>query len=260
MSEETKNGEAPNVIIPLEHQSAPKEHWMNRELRKAAEDIDAGGFTPELKDDDYFYIGPEQLLWQHPRIIEALELLKTEVSESKNTEEYIEKSLMLHELNEMAMSKDRWDGQGRWLGKENEAERYGELLTPAQFMTRLEAVIGRGRVSLFRYAVMGRVAVLIDNPNKTNLFVPGPYTTGDKLQVATLQFPLGTEWMQMKFTEYGVPKYARFLGWRTALLSLIAQEVITETEAHKAFPVHERTASKWYLQQLYELRNGRGQA
>lgn len=258
MSEEFKNGEAPNVIVPLEHQSAPKEHWMNTELRKAAEDIDQGGFTPELKDDDYFFIGPEQLMWQHPRIIEAMDKLKTEIQESKNTQEYIEKSLMLHELNQMAMQKDQWDGQGRWIGKENEAERYGELLSPKQFLERLEKVIGRGRIELHRYAVMGRVAVLIENPDKSNRIV-GPYVMADKLQVATLQFPLGTEWMLMAFTEYGVPKYAKYLGWRTALLSLITQGVITETEAHKAFPVNERKASKWYLQQLYELRNGRGQ-
>ena len=264
MSEELKNGEAngaaPNVHIPLEHQSAPKEHWMNRELRKAAEDIDAGGFTPQLKDDDYFYVGPEQLLWQHPRIIEAMDKLKGEIKESQNSQEFIEKSLMLHELNAMSMKKDQWDGQGRWIGKENEEERYGELLSPKQFMTRLERVIGRGRVELYRYAVMGRVALLIPNPNKTTLYVPGPYHTEDKLQVGTLQYPLGTEWMQMAFTEYGVPKYAKYIGWRTALLSLIMQSVITEAQAHKAFPVNQRTVSKWYLQQLYELRNDRGKA
>lgn len=260
MSEETKNGEAPNVIIPLAHQSAPKEHWMNVELRKAAEDIDAGGFTPQLKDDDYFYVGPEQLLWQHPRVIEAMERLKGEIQESKNSQVFIEKSLMLHELNEMAARKDQWDGQGRWIGKENEAERMGELLTPNQFTQRLEGVIGCGKIELFRYAVMGRVAVLIENPNKSDLIIPGPYQTRDKLQVATLQYPIGTEWMMMAFTEYGVPKYAKHLGWRTALLALITQGVITEAEAHKAFPVTERGASKWYLQQLYELRNGRGQA
>ena len=261
MSEEIKNGEAPSVVIPVEHQSAPKEHWMNDELRKAAEDIDKGGFTPQLKDDDYFYIGPEQLLWQHPRVTEALEKLKDEVQESRNSQEFIEKSLMLHELNTMATRKDQWDGQGRWIGKENEDERYGELLTPAQFIARLEKIIGHGRVELYRYAIMGRVAVLIENPNKSDLILPGPYHTQDKkLQVATLQFPVGTEWMMMQFTEYGVPKYAKYLGWRTALLAMITQGVITETEAHKAFPVNEHSASKWYLQQLYDLRNNRGNA
>jgi len=258
MTEEVKNGEAPSVIVPIEHQSAPKEHWMDKELVKAAEDIDKGGFKPELKDDDYFYIGPEQLLWQHPRVLEGLERLKTEITESKNNnQEVLEKKQMLHELNAMAAMKDQWDGQGRWIGKENEDERYGQILSPAQFMRQLERVIGRERCELHRYAIAGRVAVLIENPEKSVLSVPIPYRTRDKLQVATLQFPLGTEWMIMAFTEYGVPKYAKFLGWRTALLSMISLGVITEKEAHKAFPLREGgRASTWYKQQLYELRGG----
>ena len=78
----------------------------------------------------------------------------------------------------------------------------------------------------------------------------------DKMQVATLQWPLGTEWMQMHFNEYGVPTTAKFLGWRTALLSMIMLRVITEQEAHKAFPVTPNPASLWYRAQLYQIRNG----
>src|ERR1700761_3836867 len=96
----TDTNEAPNVIIPVEHQSAPKEHWMNAELRKAAEEIDAGTFQPELAPDDYFYIGPEQLLAMHPRIQEALERLQGEVSTAHNSQEAIEKAQMMHEINE----------------------------------------------------------------------------------------------------------------------------------------------------------------
>lgn len=253
----SKIDESPNVIIPREHQSAPKEHWMNDELRKAAEEIDKGQFTPQLKDDDYFFIGPEQLLWQHPRIAEALERMKTEINEfkSKNSQELLEKQQMYHELNEMAEQKDKWDGQGRWIGKDNEEERYGELLTPHQFMARLERVIGK-RVELFRFAVMGRVAVLVDNPDKSPLILPGPYHTQGKLQVATLQYPIGTEWMQMAFTEYGIPKYAKHLGWRTALLAMIGKGIITEDEAHQAFPLKLTHASLWYRAQLYQIRNG----
>lgn len=249
--------EAPNVIIPVEHQSAPKEHWMNGELRKAAEEIDAGTVVPKLPDDEPFYIGPEQLLWQHPRVADALEKLKGEVQQSKNSQEYIEKAQMLHEMNERAACADKWDGQGRWIGKENEEERQGELLTPKEFMRRLSAVIGN-RLELFRYAVMGRVAILIDDPDPSPIILPQYQQPGlkGKKQVATLQFPIGTEWMLMKFDSYGVPKYAKYLGWRTALLSMISLGVITEDEAHKAFPLRADHASLWYRAQLYQLRNG----
>lgn len=249
--------DAPNVIIPTEHQSAPKEHWMNGELRKAAEEIDAGRFLPKLADDDFFYIGPEQLLWQHPRIADALEKLKGEVEASSNSQEFIERSQMLHEMNERAAAPDKWDGQGRWMGKENEEERQGELLTPHEFMRRLTAVIGN-RLELFRYAVQGRLAVLMDDPDPSPIILPQYQQPGlkGKKQVATLQYPIGTEWMVMKFDNYGVPLYAKFIGWRTALLSLISLGIITEKQAHTAFPVEGNHASLWYRAQLYQMRNG----
>ena len=41
------------------------------------------------------------------------------------------------------------------------------------------------------------------------------------LRVGTLQAPLGTEWMMMNFDEFGVPTDAKFVGWRTALLTMV---------------------------------------
>lgn len=75
------------------------------------------------------------------------------------------------------------------------------------------------------------------------------------LRVGTLQTPLGTEWMIMDFDDYGVPTQAAFLGWRTALLTMIRAGCITEREAHKAFPVGTTHAADWYRQQLKELRD-----
>ena len=83
-----------------------------------------------------------------------------------------------------------------------------------------------------------------------------PAKLTELLRVGTLQWPLGTEWMCMHFNEYGVPTEAKFLGWRTALLTMIRCKAITEAEAHQAFPlVAENRAAQWYLQQLYWLRN-----
>lgn len=75
------------------------------------------------------------------------------------------------------------------------------------------------------------------------------------LRVGVLQWPFGTEWMLMRFDEFGVPKTAKYLGWRTALLTMIRHRVITEAEAHKAFPVGSGPAANWYLQQLHTRRN-----
>lgn len=75
------------------------------------------------------------------------------------------------------------------------------------------------------------------------------------LRVGTLQAPLGTEWMMMNFDEFGVPTTAKFVGWRTALLTMVRANAITEEEAHRAFPVGSGPAAEWYLQQLYMRRN-----
>lgn len=78
------------------------------------------------------------------------------------------------------------------------------------------------------------------------------------LRVGTLQWPCGTEWMVMNFDKYGVPTTAKYLGWRTALLTMVRCGAITEGEAHKAFPVGSGEAASWYLEQLMMLRNEAG--
>jgi hypothetical protein len=64
--------------------------------------------------------------------------------------------------------------------------------------------------------------------------------------------------MVMRFDEYGVPTTAKYLGWRTALLSMIRLNVITEKEANKAFPLGNGPASSWYREQLFIFRAERG--
>jgi hypothetical protein len=75
------------------------------------------------------------------------------------------------------------------------------------------------------------------------------------LRVGMLQWPCGSEWMVMHFDMYGVPKCAKYIGWRTALLTMVRCAAITEVEAHKAFPVGSGNAANWYLEQLYRIRN-----
>jgi hypothetical protein len=76
------------------------------------------------------------------------------------------------------------------------------------------------------------------------------------LRVGTLQAPLGTEWMIMGFDEFGVPTSAKYVGWRTALMTMIRARAITEEEAHRAFPLGTGPAADWYQQQLFMWRNG----
>jgi hypothetical protein len=280
---------SPALHIAREHQSAPADHWADKEVAKAAEEIRSGQFTPVADpDDDMLSLGlqrgpaiqdPAQLttgklelidqmkdslaLAQHPRVKEALARLEKEKNDAKSPQEMLEKAAMLHEMNERASRKNRWDGQGRWLGKESDEMRVVNILRWNEWLGRLEAVIGEGRVFVSRGIKAGRMNVLV--PQKASLVVglsslangPRP-TANDAFEpVGTIQ-PVNPEWMVMYFSEYGEPTCPRYLGWRTPLLSLICQRVITEKEAHTAFPLGSGPAADWYRQQLFELRSREG--
>jgi hypothetical protein len=255
--------EAPAVHIAIEHQSAPAKSWADIEVEKAAEEIRTGQFKPDMSAVDYFDCGTD-LVAQHPRVIAALARLETEKSDAKTTQEMLEKTQMLFEMNARTAHANQWNGQVRWLGKYNEGMRIGKILTPLQFLERLEAVIGVGRIFLNRFAVNKRVALLApdrDLKDPTLILLPGqtaPQKQSGQVQVGTLQWPCGTEWMIVRFDEYGVPTTAKYLGWRTALLSMIRLGVVSEKEAHQAFPLGTGPASAWYREQLFILRSQRG--
>lgn len=279
---------APAVHIAPEHQSAPKEHWADKEVQKAADEINSGQFKPTIDVDDFLAVGLQRgmalqnpalmegaqkldlidktrdsaILAQHPRVQEALAKLAQEKREAKNSQEYAEKAQMLHEMNARAAQANMWDGQGRWIGADNEAMRIVNVMQPIDFLKRLEKFIGEGRVFLNRFAVYKRVALLCRDPEvKARIIIPGapqPGANDDICQVGTLQYPCGPEWMVMRFDDYGIPTVPKYLGWRTALLSMIKLHVITEKEAHKAFPLSPGPASAWYREQLFELRKREG--
>ena len=340
-----------NVVIPPHHQSAPKEHPAEKQIRLAQEEIEAGKWAPAPDPefdqarqalgialglggqgpavggrpilDDFQRTYELDILGQHPRVLEALERMRHEVYKAPDPEKALEHTLALHELAEAASARQKWDGQGRWEGDENEEARYGQILTPQEFHSKLCAVIGNDRVFLSPHCVKpnpdarsGRVGLYVRNPlwegakqlyadkrleaesiRQKGIFhldrgkrlrklaldaeadkeielagelaqhamkILAETQAAERLQepelarVATLQWPCGTEWMIMEFTEWGAVYYAKFLGWRTALLTMIRAGTISEEEAHKAFPVPSTPAASWYRQQLAEIRTERG--
>ena len=313
MNDEFQNVEAPAVHIDRRHQSAPSETEADKAVRLAAAEIDEGKWTPNKEkltqlDDMHIALsaGPAQearrvsegatfqdfettrqtlILGEHPRVIEAMARLEQEKSTARTSQEYVEKTAMLWELNAAAKSGQHWDGEQRWKGAENKEMRHGLVLTPLQFYERLMKVvgggmqwalrdywiggkrvrtIGSGRILLGRNGVrLGesgayRVPLLVLAREAISILRPGEDPRPDEpMQVATLQYPANTEWMIMRFDEFGVPTSARFIGWRTALLSMIRLGVITEKEAHKAFPLGTGPAANWYRQQLFEWANRR---
>lgn len=261
---EEKITSAPAVVIAPEHQSSPKDHWSKKEMLTALEEVRTGQATVDLSDGEFFDAGPTQYLAQLPRVQDVLRRLESEKREAKNPQEMLEATAQMHEMNRMAAQANMWDGQGRWIGKENEEMRMGRILQPLEFMKQLWKVVSDQRVQINRWGVKefpsaksARVALLAPNAERQLILMPGmPEPKNDELvQVATLQWPYSTEWMIMRFDEYGCPTTAKYLGWRTTLLCLITCGVITEKEAHKAFPLSSGPAADWYREQLFAMRN-----
>jgi len=336
--------------IARRHQSAPKETELGRAVKKAAEEIDGGrwiddglengeraldgmGLTlPTGRIEDVqrrmgMHSGFAQevdttrvlnQLGRHPRVQEAIDRLQAEGSDGKKPDEVVENEWKLWEMTRDQVEGNKWEGQSRWEGEENEEMRHGKLLAPFQFREQLEKTIGKERLVFGTSPsrenpedLSWRVGVYVFNPEwkgqapvryknvemrklravgeeklkyAKKLRAAGYNAEADKafamaaeigeacgemmmeinvqenipqlLRVASLQGPLGTEWMCMHFDEFGVPTQAKFLGWRTALLTMVRCRAITEAEAHTAFPVDSMSKpGEWYLQQMYRLRN-----
>ena len=342
----TRRAVSPAVIIKRRHQSAPKSHPIDAAIRSAADEIVGGryvedsegravldklglslglgnrgaavGMKPTL--DDFQTTRELNQIGRHPRVLEALELLRAESEDEKTPEQVIEMHWKMHEMNQLDSESQKWEGQERWQGKENEEMRIGKVMTPQAFHAQLCTVIGVDRIILSNHAVKqkptdksGRVGLYVRNPLWKGINPSGEYkqvkaaeiksaglkafdearrfrkaganamadrkfnfaaecaqaatemmmeiqgeeeSNPELLRVASLQWPLGTEWMMMHFNEFNVPTEAKYIGWRTALLCLVRTKAITEAEAHKAFPVAtESEVAQWYLEQLYMLRN-----
>ena len=58
----------------------------------------------------------------------------------------------------------------------------------------------------------------------------------------------------MRFNEHGIATKEKYRGWRTALLVLIAAEILTEAEVDRAFGPPLGEAGAWYRQMLQSYR------
>lgn len=270
---------SPAVHIPREHQSAPKDRPIEKAMRTALQEMKDGTYTPQpqLKEnvfgqmeDEFFQTGTEALL-AHPRVADAMRVLETETND-KASNEYLEKLEQLHEINAQIRAGHKWEGQSRWQGKENEEMRLVNPITPGRFIEMLNAAGIRAEVvpsvkkeirpcpetGKPRWFETEHSDALICLGRGVFRGVVGLYAWVDAeyKYVNKLQVPIGPEWTLMRFDEYDLPTNERYHGWRTAVLALIRQRVITERQAELAFgKVVENAASEFYRQQLYQFRN-----
>jgi hypothetical protein len=193
----------------------------------------------------------------------------------KESEQLIEEEQRWFENNYAAAHSRRWKGQERWMGRENEEMRLVNILHP-------HAVFERMRNAGIACSIEPQVTKVWEADPKTGLAVLVDRTRAgsarfwlhdvvirDRVGISAwvwqdgqriakyityLQYPVGPEWSVMRFNDLDVPTCEKYRGWRTALLKMMMEEVITEEEVNKAFgkPVVNE-ASELYYQQIAEL-------
>ena len=192
--------------------------------------------------------------YHHPGLLAQIdEMVKKHMTTSP--QQTVEAALEKYEENYMAVKNQRWDGQRRWQGRENEEMRLVRIMHPHSVMRALrhggvDARIDddtRGRIWLNPFSRLGRVGV--------NAWVKDEQAQRRVVKtVTTLQYPYGPEFSIMRFNEYNVPTEEKYRGWRTALLALIVADVITEGEAERAFGPALGEAAHFYRIQLQTYR------
>ena len=206
------------------------------------------------------------------------------------SQQTIEAEQELFEENYRASFARRWKGQQRWMGRRNEEMRLVNILHPHDFIRKLRnagveatiepavdwvwvpedktgiLVLRPKARSLARLWLHGE-AIYLKGTSETNagrIGISAWVKEGDGLIpkcLTSLQWDCGPEWSLMYFDMFDVPIRERYRGWRTALLVLITNDIVTEEEADRAFgPVVLNEASELYRETLqsYRERKARG--
>jgi hypothetical protein len=210
--------------------------------------------------------------------------IELQYDDRPSSQQTIEAEQELFEENYRSAHARRWKGQERWKGRQNEEMRLVNILHPHDVIRKLQAagvaasiepavdwvwvpsdetgllVLKPKPRSTARLWLHGE-AVYLKGTSETNAGRIGisAWVTDNGERIpkcfTSLQWDCGPEWSLMYFDEFDVPIRERYRGWRTALLALITNDVLTEDEVDRAFgPVVQNEASALYCETLQSYR------
>jgi hypothetical protein len=166
------------------------------------------------------------------------------------------------------------------MGDDNEKARLVNILHAHDFMRKLQAVGVDARIEAQSVTVWepddytGRLTITKRDLSDGRLWLHNDSVRGKvgvsawvwdrktferkRKQITTLQYPVGPEWSLLYFDEYDVPIRERYRGWRTALMMLILNNILTEQEVDSAFgPVTVGPVSELYRKAIHNHRERR---
>ena len=284
----------PNIIIPIQHQSAPTLKY-DPGLARAASELKGGRDERDRDWDAFDWAAVRQRTrlrakmqnldfdrefdapGHHDPAIAMLQRLENDPSA------WVDENLELYESNREKAKRQRLPDQERW-AKEHEKERLVNVLYASQVLRKLRAIGVDAReeehrdariwlndwtrhglvgvnawvapVAMDEAGYLEELAHVSTQRQKDLLFENYmACRNGQKVRrTLTSLQDPGPEWSIMRFDEYGVATKERYRGWRTAMLVLIVAEVLTEKEVDKAFGRAIGEAGSWYRAQLKAYR------
>ena len=94
-------------------------------------------------------------------------------------------------------------------------------------------------------------------PGTVALWCLPPKETQKARYICFLQIPAMYEWSVLRLDAHGIPSGEKFRGWRTVLIQLIKNKILTEYQAHQIFGhPSENSVFARYRRSLWEIRNG----
>lgn len=174
------------------------------------------------------------------------------IDPSKASNESKETLKRLEEDNAKARRAYRWPHQ-----EELKGGRTGKILHMNEFMSRLRRALPRGmKVWLTEKGGMQKSLGLYIGHSGTLRPETCTHEVGKPHYVCFIQVPFMQEYEELFFDKYDVPLGPKRRGWRTILLKLIEQKVITEKAAHREFgEPSSGPASLRYREYLQYLRS-----
>ncbi len=181
-------------------------------------------------------------------------VLAAEITEFEGREKHVgtgsdtkEKFHQLYEQNRDARKEHKFADQD-----ELKTKREGRILHMNEFMYRLRSA----GLNAWYTSKGGMARTLGLFVSHTGLKTGCQHENGAPHYVGFVQVPFMQEFEELHFDRYDVPLGSKRRGWRTILLKLIEQEILTEKQAHEVFgePLGS-IVSRRYLSYLKFLRN-----
>ena len=167
-----------------------------------------------------------------PKLSTELKLYEEQQHHIKSSNLSKEEEQRLFEMNVEARKIYRWSHQ-----EDFKQQREGRIMHMNQFMRLLKRALPAGITAWLsdKGGMAKTLGLYVGHSGMLGPICETKHERGGVHYVTYIQVPFLQEYEELYFDRYDVPLGSKRRGWRTVLLNLIEQRVITEKAAHREF-------------------------